>query len=89
MRFPYARGALVQMYREARARLGDVAEDSPYAHVVAAVLATLPPPGPRERAAALRLAAEGPPAEDVGLDPCSVTGGPLIPPSPRVAGDPR
>lgn len=44
-------------------------ESSPYAHVVAAVLATLPPLGVRERAALFRLAAEGPPAEEVGLEP--------------------
>lgn len=44
-------------------------EASPYAEVVAAVLATLPEPTARERAAALRLAAEGPPAEEVGLEP--------------------
>ncbi len=50
------------------------AEGSPYAHVVAAVLATLPPLGVRERAAALRLAAQGPPAEEVGLEPFAVTG---------------
>ncbi|WP_067133727.1 nitrate reductase molybdenum cofactor assembly chaperone [Microtetraspora malaysiensis] len=68
------------------------AEDSPYAHIVAAVLATLPPPGPRERAAARRLAAEGPPAEEVGLDPYAVMGGPLTPPSssrPTATGEPR
>ncbi|WP_067186738.1 nitrate reductase molybdenum cofactor assembly chaperone [Microtetraspora niveoalba] len=57
------------------------AEYSPYAHVVAAVLATLPPPGPRERATALRLAAQGPPAEEVGLDPFSPSGTPFLPPS--------
>ncbi|WP_182903116.1 nitrate reductase molybdenum cofactor assembly chaperone [Microbispora sp. H10830] len=44
-------------------------EKSPYAGVVAAVLATLPPPTERERRAALRLAEEGPPAEEVGLEP--------------------
>ncbi|GIH81251.1 nitrate reductase molybdenum cofactor assembly chaperone [Planobispora longispora] len=47
-------------------------EDSPYADVVAAVLATLPPAGPREKEAALRLAASGPPAEEVGLEPYAV-----------------
>ncbi|GGK78567.1 nitrate reductase molybdenum cofactor assembly chaperone [Sphaerisporangium melleum] len=44
-------------------------EGSPYAHVVAAVLATLPEPTARERAAAARLAAQGPPEEEVGLEP--------------------
>ncbi|GAA4038933.1 nitrate reductase molybdenum cofactor assembly chaperone [Nonomuraea soli] len=48
-------------------------ERSPYADVVGAVSATLPPAGARERAAALRLAAEGPPAEEVGLEPYTVT----------------
>ncbi|MEV5330298.1 nitrate reductase molybdenum cofactor assembly chaperone [Nonomuraea sp. NPDC052634] len=47
-------------------------EGSPYADVVAAVLATLPPAGARERQAALRLAAEGPPAEAVGLEPYAI-----------------
>ncbi|MEV4471926.1 nitrate reductase molybdenum cofactor assembly chaperone [Nonomuraea sp. NPDC049504] len=47
-------------------------ERSPYADVVAAVIATLPPPGAREQEAALRLAAEGPPAEAVGLEPYAV-----------------
>ncbi|MFI6787151.1 nitrate reductase molybdenum cofactor assembly chaperone [Nonomuraea sp. NPDC050383] len=51
-------------------------ERSPYADVVAAVLATLPPATARERAAALRLAQEGPPEEQVGLEP-------------YVAGEPR
>lgn len=50
-------------------------ERSPYAHVVAAVVATLPPPTVRERARAARLAAEGPPAEEVGLPPYPVEGG--------------
>ncbi|SPL98779.1 Respiratory nitrate reductase delta chain [[Actinomadura] parvosata subsp. kistnae] len=47
-------------------------ERSPYADVVAAVLATLPPAGAREQEAALRLAAEGPPAEAVGLEPYAI-----------------
>jgi nitrate reductase delta subunit len=47
-------------------------ERSPYADVVAAVAATLPPAGPREKEAALRLAAEGPPAEEVGLEPYAI-----------------
>lgn len=41
---------------------------SPYAAVLDAVAATLPPPDEARREAA-RLAAAGPPAEDVGLDP--------------------
>ncbi|GAA1683991.1 hypothetical protein GCM10009830_34060 [Glycomyces endophyticus] len=43
-------------------------EGSPYAAVLDAVAATLPPPDEARREAA-RLAAAGPPAEDVGLDP--------------------
>ncbi|MEU7863977.1 nitrate reductase molybdenum cofactor assembly chaperone [Nonomuraea sp. NPDC049141] len=53
-----------------RAALEDVR--SPYADVVAAVAATLPPAGSREKEATLRLAAEGPPAEEVGLEPYAV-----------------
>ncbi|MGA5761638.1 nitrate reductase molybdenum cofactor assembly chaperone [Nonomuraea bangladeshensis] len=45
---------------------------SPYADVVAAVLVTLPPAGPREQEAMLRLAAQGPPAEAVGLEPYAI-----------------
>ncbi|TDE43719.1 nitrate reductase molybdenum cofactor assembly chaperone [Nonomuraea mesophila] len=48
-------------------------ERSPYADVVAAVLATLRPSSARERQAALRLAAQGPPAEAVGLEPYTFT----------------
>lgn len=77
-----ARGATrqaVQLLREHGAGLEllrrALEEDgSPYADVVAAVKATLPPPGPREQAAALRLAAEGPPVEEVGLEPFAVIG---------------
>ena len=42
---------------------------SPYADVLHAVCATLPPIGADDRAAVLRLARQGPPAEEVGLDP--------------------
>ncbi len=42
---------------------------SPYREVLDAVSATLPDPSPRDRDAVLRLAAAGPPVEDVGLDP--------------------
>ncbi|MDF5758236.1 nitrate reductase molybdenum cofactor assembly chaperone [Spongiactinospora sp. TRM90649] len=66
-----------RLLREHRAglellRTALTAERSPYADVVAAVTATLPAAGPREREAALRLAAEGPPAEEVGLEPYAV-----------------
>ena len=49
-------------------------QGSPYAGVVAAVQETLPPMGRRDREAALRLAAQGPPAEKVGLEPFAVRG---------------
>lgn len=42
---------------------------SPYADALAAVCATLPPLGGDEREAVARLAAEGPPGEEVGLEP--------------------
>ncbi len=42
---------------------------SPYADAVAAVTATLPALRGDERQAVARLAAEGPPGEDVGLEP--------------------
>ncbi|HUW17127.1 MAG TPA: nitrate reductase molybdenum cofactor assembly chaperone [Actinomycetes bacterium] len=43
--------------------------DSPYRHVVAAVVDTLPAPGPHDLEAAALLAVQGPPAELVGLEP--------------------
>jgi len=42
---------------------------SPYADVLEAICACLPEAGPRELAAAARLARTGPPVEEVGLDP--------------------
>lgn len=42
---------------------------SPYAGLLAAVLATLPPVNSADRRRIAQLAAEGPPEEDVGLDP--------------------
>ena len=50
-------------------RLALAEEDSGWAGAVAAVCATLPPLKGEERAAIHRLAAEGPPAEEVGLTP--------------------
>lgn len=50
-------------------------EGSPYADVVAAVRATLPPLSDRDRQAATSLAAQGPPAEEVGLEPFAPLGG--------------
>ncbi|MEW2287530.1 nitrate reductase molybdenum cofactor assembly chaperone [Streptomyces sp. NPDC047841] len=53
---------------------------SPYADVLEAVCGTLPGASPADRAAALRLARTGPPAEPVGLLPF-----PAVPPAPRRA----
>lgn len=50
-----------------RARVGQIG--SPYRHVLDAVCATLPRLTREQRAAAERLAAEGPPGELVGLEP--------------------
>lgn len=62
--------ALLLRHRPAVELLRLALEDcaSPYADVLRAVVATLPPLGARDRAAVLRLAAQGPPAEEVGLD---------------------
>jgi nitrate reductase molybdenum cofactor assembly chaperone NarJ/NarW len=43
--------------------------ESPYAAVLQAVCATLPPVEAKDRETVLRLAQDGPPGEDVGLDP--------------------
>jgi nitrate reductase molybdenum cofactor assembly chaperone NarJ/NarW len=51
---------------------------SPYAQVLAAVCATLPPVRAEDKEAVLRLAREGPPTEEVGLDPYGAT--PFAPP---------
>jgi nitrate reductase molybdenum cofactor assembly chaperone NarJ/NarW len=51
---------------------------SPHADVLRAVCATLPPARVEDRAAALRLAQDGPPTEEVGLDPYGAT--PFAPP---------
>ncbi|WP_299954445.1 nitrate reductase molybdenum cofactor assembly chaperone [uncultured Modestobacter sp.] len=60
---------------------------SPYEHVLQAVCATLPPVAAADREAALLLAQQGPPSEDVGLDPYSAA--PFAPPEfssvPRAA----
>lgn len=57
------------------------AADSPYHHLVAALLTLLPPPTPADEAAVTKLAAEGPPNEDVGLDPYGAYGnGEFAPP---------
>jgi len=50
-------------------RLALLDAGSPYAGALVAVCATLPDLGPDEHAAIARLAAEGPPGEEVGLEP--------------------
>ncbi|MBC6445909.1 nitrate reductase molybdenum cofactor assembly chaperone [Actinokineospora xionganensis] len=50
-------------------RIGLRETGSPWAHVLESVTATLPPLGKREHEAVARLAAEGPPEEEVGLAP--------------------
>jgi nitrate reductase delta subunit len=59
-------------------RLALEEQRSPWAAVVQAVSATLPPVDAADRAAVLRLAQEGPPTEEVGLDPFGAT--PFAPP---------
>lgn len=65
-------------------RLALRAEDSPWAHLLQSVSATLPPLGGDEEEAVARLAAEGPPGEEVGLAPYTP---PQFMPDP--AGGPR
>ncbi|MEU3735237.1 nitrate reductase molybdenum cofactor assembly chaperone [Streptomyces sp. NPDC033538] len=43
--------------------------ESPYRHLLSALLSLLPPASEADRAAVAKLAAEGPPDEEVGLDP--------------------
>jgi nitrate reductase molybdenum cofactor assembly chaperone NarJ/NarW len=66
--------------------------NSPWAHVLSAVSATLPPLGGDDREAVRKLAAQGPPAEEVGLAPFAppeymptTRGGPVWLPSPTSA----
>ena len=68
-----------------RLSLGD--DESPWAPVVEALCATLPPLRGDERDAVRRLAAEGPPEEEVGLAPYGPTdlGMPPLPSSTRGA----
>ncbi|GAA2574440.1 MULTISPECIES: nitrate reductase molybdenum cofactor assembly chaperone [Streptomyces] len=54
----------LELIRHALAECG-----SPYRHVLSALLGLLPPATEADRAAVARLAAEGPPDEEVGLDP--------------------
>ncbi|MDX3798092.1 nitrate reductase molybdenum cofactor assembly chaperone [Streptomyces sp. AK04-3B] len=54
---------------------------SPYRHVLAALLTLLPPPTEADRVAVAKLVAEGPPNEEVGLDPYGTYGdGEFAPP---------
>ncbi|MFJ6674661.1 nitrate reductase molybdenum cofactor assembly chaperone [Actinosynnema sp. NPDC091369] len=63
-------------------RLGLRESGSPWAHVLESVSQTLPPLGRREHEAVARLAAEGPPEEEVGLAP-------FAPPEYMPQGGPR
>ncbi|WP_225829802.1 nitrate reductase molybdenum cofactor assembly chaperone [Streptomyces sp. NK08204] len=57
------------------------AADSPYRHLLAALLTLLPPPTKADERAVAKLAAEGPPNEEVGLDPYGAYGhGEFAPP---------
>ncbi|OIJ66840.1 nitrate reductase molybdenum cofactor assembly chaperone [Streptomyces mangrovisoli] len=57
------------------------AADSPYHHLVGALLTLLPPLSEADEKAVARLAAEGPPTEEVGLDPYGAYGhGEFAPP---------
>ncbi|GGW46967.1 hypothetical protein GCM10010503_24690 [Streptomyces lucensis JCM 4490] len=64
-------------------RLALTDDGSPWAHVLDSVSATLPPLAGDEREAVMRLAAEGPPDEQVGLDPYA---SPVFLPDPVVGG---
>ncbi|MEU8652448.1 nitrate reductase molybdenum cofactor assembly chaperone [Streptomyces sp. NPDC048737] len=64
-------------------RLALADEGSPWADVLTSVSATLPPLAGDDREAVLRLAAQGPPEEQVGLDPYA---SPVFLPDPVVGG---
>ncbi|GGI94320.1 nitrate reductase molybdenum cofactor assembly chaperone [Streptomyces brasiliensis] len=62
--------------------------DSPYRNVLAALLTLLPPPTEADLAAVAELAAQGPPEEEVGLDPYGAHGdGEFAPPGNHGAGE--
>lgn len=67
--FPSLAAKLLVTHRSGLELLADAVRrlGSPYAHAVDAVLASLPPAVPAALRAARRLAAQGPPAERVGL----------------------
>ncbi|MCM1938278.1 nitrate reductase molybdenum cofactor assembly chaperone [Streptomyces sp. G3] len=60
----------LELIRHALAESG-----SPYYHLLSALLTLLPPATDADRAAVARLAAEGPPDEEVGLDPYGAADG--------------
>ncbi|MFR9793732.1 nitrate reductase molybdenum cofactor assembly chaperone [Streptomyces sp. MB22_4] len=63
--------------------------DSPYRHVLAALLTLLPPPTEADGAAVDQLIAEGPPNEEVGLGPYGTYGdGEFAPPGTFVPATP-
>lgn len=64
-------------------RLALTGDASPWAHVLDSVSATLPTLAGDDREAIMRLAAEGPPEEQVGLDPYAA---PVFLPDPVVGG---
>jgi len=64
-------------------RLALTDDGSPWAHVLDSVSATLPALAGDDREAVLRLAAQGPPEEQVGLDPYA---SPVFLPDPVVGG---
>lgn len=72
---PEAGGRLLAAHRTAIDLLHDRLRDqgSPYADVLAAVAATLPPASETDRQRARELALAGPPAESVGLQPFTLT----------------
>lgn len=84
-RCPDAGAELLQEYRASLEliRIALAERSSPYAGAVAAVCATLPGVSPRDRQQAMALAASGPPAESVGLDPYDPR---LLPLSPTMTG---
>jgi len=60
-------------------------EDSPYAELIEAVVADMPRLSSGQAARAARLAADGPPSEEVGLEPFAP---PEVMPSPATPGAP-
>ncbi|WP_055522397.1 nitrate reductase molybdenum cofactor assembly chaperone [Streptomyces graminilatus] len=65
-------------------RLALTDDGSPWAHVLDSVSATLPALAGDDREAVMRLAAQGPPEEQVGLDPYAAS--PVFLPDPVVGG---